>query len=118
MPGTTSSGFPYAEPTDPLVQWPATSQALAEHSQAVHLNTAGGKRFEAGRMYGGQTDARVTFPRAFTVAPDVVVSAADMPGTHHITYEIDNLGFTWRITANDGSASQVNATILWIACAI
>jgi hypothetical protein len=30
MPGTTPQGFPYADPTDPLVQWPATSQSLAE----------------------------------------------------------------------------------------
>jgi hypothetical protein len=34
MPGTTSSGFPYAVPADPLVQWPATSQSLAEKVQA------------------------------------------------------------------------------------
>jgi hypothetical protein len=30
MPGTTTNGFPYAVPTDPLVQWPATSQSLSE----------------------------------------------------------------------------------------
>jgi hypothetical protein len=30
MPANTANGYPYAEPTDPLVQWPATSQALAE----------------------------------------------------------------------------------------
>jgi hypothetical protein len=30
MPGTTPNGVPYAEPTDPLVQWPATSRSLAE----------------------------------------------------------------------------------------
>jgi hypothetical protein len=37
MPGTTPNGYPYAEPTDPLVQWPATSQALA---QAIDTKTA------------------------------------------------------------------------------
>jgi hypothetical protein len=30
MPGTTAAGTPYAEPADPLVQWPATSQQVAE----------------------------------------------------------------------------------------
>lgn len=34
MPGTTPTGFPYALPADPLVQWPATSQALAEKIDA------------------------------------------------------------------------------------
>jgi microcystin-dependent protein len=35
MPGTTTGGVPYAVPADPLVQWPATSQALAEAVDAA-----------------------------------------------------------------------------------
>jgi hypothetical protein len=30
MPGATTGGVPYALPADPLVQWPATSQSVAE----------------------------------------------------------------------------------------
>jgi hypothetical protein len=30
MPGTTPRGTPYALPTDPLVQWPGTSQQMAQ----------------------------------------------------------------------------------------
>lgn len=35
MPGTTPGGVPYAVPTDPLVQWPATSQGMAEKIDAA-----------------------------------------------------------------------------------
>jgi hypothetical protein len=35
MSGSTPSGFPYALSSDPLVQWPTTSQQLAEKLEAV-----------------------------------------------------------------------------------
>jgi hypothetical protein len=35
MPDTTANGYPYAVPSDPLVQWPATSQSLAEKLEAL-----------------------------------------------------------------------------------
>jgi hypothetical protein len=41
MPGTSPSGYPYAEPTDPLVQWPATSQQLAARLEERAVVLAG-----------------------------------------------------------------------------
>jgi hypothetical protein len=48
MPGTTPQGFPYAEPTDPLVQWPATSQSLAEKLEQLPVIMGG--------HFSGETD--------------------------------------------------------------
>jgi hypothetical protein len=37
MADTTANGYPYAVPSDPLVQWPSTSQSLAEKVDSQHL---------------------------------------------------------------------------------
>lgn len=79
MPGVTTGGYPYAEPTDPLVQWPATSQSLAEKIDAqVTLamgKTVGGSRdfSPAGEMAAGSVYTyNVPFPAGmFTAAPFV-----------------------------------------------
>lgn len=57
MPGSTPRGFPYAQPADPLVQWPATSQALAEKVDALKAAT---------EVLEAQTNARTRMVTGFT----------------------------------------------------
>lgn len=42
MPGQTAKGFPYALPEDKRINWPATSQQLAEKLEAGVIATGSG----------------------------------------------------------------------------
>jgi hypothetical protein len=78
MPALTTGGFPYAQPADPLVQWPDTSQALAEKidtgiSDVRDSIVTGARDFSpAGGMAAGSIYTyAITFPVPFASPPDV-----------------------------------------------
>jgi hypothetical protein len=73
MPGSTTGGFPYALPADPLVQWPATSQSLAEK---IDQKIAALPRIATGvATTTGESAVLVNFPPGrFTAPPKVVVT--------------------------------------------
>jgi hypothetical protein len=79
MPGTTPKGYPYAQPADPLIQWPATSQALAEK-----IDAASGARIVVGHVSGPANASgmiEMSFPAGvFTKAPFVVMTPHGFTG--------------------------------------
>jgi hypothetical protein len=88
MPGATFGGYPYAQPSDPLVQWPATSQQLAQKiddEAAAALARSG--QFIWAKTGQAWTDgaARFTFPEnapawapAGLVASPILSDPADL----------------------------------------
>jgi hypothetical protein len=79
MPGSTPSGYPYAEPADPLVQWPATSKALAE-------------KLETG---AGWTDFQVTAAQGSELNPTQAAfryTKANGAAIGHFTFNIGAAG--------------------------
>jgi hypothetical protein len=112
MPDSTANGFPYALPTDPLVQWPATSQSLAEalpKIQSGFINT--GHVCQPGESHVFD----VTFPEAFAEIPHIVGNAySDQLGTVSWGAVQHNVA-SCRFTANLGSAAI--AAVAWIAVA-
>ena len=77
MPGQTPKlGLPYALPEDKRINWPATSQQLAEKLEAAPRMASGWGRTS------GPAGAQVTFPVGlFTQAPRVVVTLASNAGS-------------------------------------
>jgi hypothetical protein len=76
MPATTPNGYPYAEPTDPLVQWPATSQQLAEKIDSVPVVVGVTPGMKIARGVVSYSDAQPTVtvdlsPYGFTSPPVV-----------------------------------------------
>jgi hypothetical protein len=74
MPGSTLHGYPYAEPTDPLVQWPGTSQSLAEQ---IDTQIAGQRVFRWSGIVTPPASGEVTVDLSaagFTQEPVICVS--------------------------------------------
>jgi hypothetical protein len=122
MPGTTAKGFPYAQPADPLVQWPATSQSLAEKIDADTVTKGYVDALplvQAGRAAANAADGvTVTFPVAYKTAPTVLVShaSAQSMGTAHQLFAETVTPTTVKIVAlkSDGSA-LVAVDVVWVA---
>jgi hypothetical protein len=125
MPDTTPGGYPYALPADPLVNWPATSQSLAEKLEALKPTggATAGLKIAAGTASGG--DATVTFPPGlFTAPPAVVVVPSGGAGAPPVdlTAGVGNItaqGFQVAIRVAFG-ANQGNSFVdcAWIAVGI
>jgi hypothetical protein len=114
MADTTANGYPYAVPSDPLVQWPATSQSLAEK-----IDT----QLETARVAAGQSQV-TTDATGFAVVPE----ASQFPGfvlrcLHLVTVDgyfanlTDAAQWRFRVTDADGSfAANLAVPVTWISC--
>jgi hypothetical protein len=127
MPGTTPAGYPYAEPTDPLVQWPATSQSLAQKLDDTNLvgSSEAGLKLAAGGVAGAPIAAGanraipVTFPVGlFTVGPHVVACNAGIvdPDILVNVSAITAAGATIHMQ-NVGTVERIGGA-LWIAAGV
>jgi hypothetical protein len=111
MPDTTPNGYPYAVPSDPLVQWPATSQSLAEKLDATP------------RVWCGLADTlpegvTVQLPAGFTsgaVAVAVLVGAAGNTNPATVNCTAVTAGGQFTIFAFNGGASLGGQHVQWIA---
>jgi hypothetical protein len=109
MPATTPGGYPYAEPTDPLVQWPATSQQLAEQ---LEQKLSAGLRVATGTVT--TSGESVAFPPGtFAAPPTVLVTAESTDPAVVVTAGITAAAFTVRCFDLSGQAKT--APIHWVA---
>jgi hypothetical protein len=122
MPATTPGGYPYAEPTDPLVQWPATSRQLAEgieslsarvHSLPAHIVTGGGATDAQGRLTVDLTTA------GFTQQPVVMAIAVEGGSDPFYTFlSVSNLSPTGAVIwaqGGDPAGPLVGLFVHWVA---
>lgn len=110
---TTPRGIPYVEPTDPPLDYPVTSQQLAELLDArlprsgqvvVPITTA-----------NTDTDVSVTFAVPYPTGQPPVVVATPLAGTNIHTWTVATVsetGFTLRAKRASGGAV---VTYMWLA---
>jgi hypothetical protein len=130
MPGSTPAHqIPYAVPTDPLVQWPATSQALAEKVDALSTTAAGAPQRQV--IQGVATcDAQGAFhaafpPNTFYAAPSVTVTPVAETGylgSGHLSTMLAGApsaiaadGFVYMIGADGVRGPAAGVVVQWIA---
>jgi hypothetical protein len=112
MPATTPHGYPYAEPTDPLVQWPATSQQLAEKIDELTAYHASGQ-IGPGDPISAATEFTVTFPPGtFTSTPVVILQWAGEQWGHATLKTLSPTGFTCLLRPLEG---QTIPFVYWLA---
>lgn len=112
--GATPGGWPYALPTDALVQWPATSQALAEKLEAAPPALGGTVQILKADATA-TTGTRVTFRIPFKAPPAVVLShAAFSQGVVLQLRSVTATGFEAVAYQTDGAA-YFDATASWVA---
>lgn len=107
MPGTTPNGYPYAQPADPLVQWPATSQSLAEKIDNV-LPPKGFATLNGTNQPAADT---IIIWKGSAVADGLTASPAEgfitcPPGTYLISVVVPIGGTVFAIAGFAGNAWQ------------
>jgi hypothetical protein len=114
MPGTTPKGYPYAEPADPLVQWPATSKALAQKLENdLNLRPAGSI------AVSGANWTPVVFPSgAYSAAPVVVVTPVGATPPAVAVRSVTIAGFEFLVHNGQGTAVAAGTQVNWIALGI
>jgi F420-0:gamma-glutamyl ligase len=136
MPDATANGYPYAVPSDPLVQWPATSQSLAEkidtevgaakaagaaaQSTASTAVQGAGLKVAAGTFdtAGGTGQEYIPFPgNPFTSSPAVTVTARDASGSPvGVTIlDLSPQGVRIGVWRQAGSGFAAAGAVYWIA---
>jgi len=64
----------------------------------------------------GSGDLAVTFPRAFTAAPQVLISIVTTTSVWYaVAHSVSATGFTYRAVHRDGTASTATLTANWLA---
>lgn len=110
MPSETTSGYPYPLDTDPVADYPATVQALAE--QIDRNNQHGRVTVPLSNSHSGSL--AVAFPNQFAASPDVVLTANNV----NYVCSVSGLGvggFTANVRHAELTAVTGSVVVYWHA---
>lgn len=117
MPSATTRGYEYAQPGDPIGDYPATSQALAETVEAQLKRIESGTVTSASIASGAGADVAITFAAAFTAAPKVIACNAtnrNDPQLMAVTVKsVTTTGAVVRVHNTTGAT--ITISVNWIA---
>lgn len=116
MPGSTLHGYPYAQPSDPRVDWPATSLALAtalENNLRIATGSSGGI---AAIAPGASTTVNVTFPAGlFTAGAPTLMAISNTSRLTMGVSAITAVGATIALSNWTSAGSPPGSALFWIA---
>jgi H-type lectin domain. len=120
--GTTAKGLPYPEPGDPVADGDDAIKALAEAVDDKAGMVSGSVNVTA--TAAATATAAVVFPvGAFTAAPKVLVTSVNaISGSQTAWYTMANsvtsTGFNAVIAHRDGTATNAQITVHWLAVGV